>query len=265
MKKPMTKSDQNKEKFLTEQQIRRRTIKGLIGIGLGITGIFGGLKWANADNEETPGFIKKIFQFNSNVSKALPGKKSKVREFRHEEAVPKPRVNGDIGILDTNKLNQYVFLEKPDGSQFKVSMEEIKKLPKTEITFEFKCIEGWSEISNWGGTAFSEFMNAFQVGGKKGRPDTTDSSSLFSFGGFETPDGKYYVGLDMDTLLHPQTLLCYEMNQQPLSIAHGAPVRLIVPTKYGIKSLKSIGRIYFSDSPPKDYWAENGYDYDSSL
>lgn len=83
--------------------------------------------------------------------------------------------------------------------------------------------------------------------------------------GLETPNGMYYVGLDMDSVLHPQTLLAYEMNDKPLTIDHGAPLRLIVPVKYGIKCLKRIGTIYFSNERPRDYWAEQGYDYYSGL
>jgi DMSO/TMAO reductase YedYZ molybdopterin-dependent catalytic subunit len=66
----------------------------------------------------------------------------------------------------------------------------------------------------------------------------------------------------MDDAMHPQTLLCYEINGQPLSIDHGAPLRLVTPLKYGIKHLKQIGSISFSDTRPRDYWAENEYDYD---
>ena len=80
-----------------------------------------------------------------------------------------------------------------------------------------------------------------------------------------TPDGGYYVGLDMESMLHPQTLLCYERNGAPLSQEHGAPLRLVIPVKYGIKNLKRIGKIAFSDARPRDYWAENGYDYDSGF
>ena len=65
--------------------------------------------------------------------------------------------------------------------------------------------------------------------------------------------------------MHPQTLLAYEMNGQPLTNDHGAPLGLIIPVKYGIKNLKRIGNSTFSDSRPKDYWAENGYDYDSGF
>ena len=60
--------------------------------------------------------------------------------------------------------------------------------------------------------------------------------------------------------LHPQTLLCYEMDGAPLTPDHGAPLRLVIPTKYGIKNLKQIGTIEFTDRRPADYWAEQGYD-----
>ena len=67
--------------------------------------------------------------------------------------------------------------------------------------------------------------------------------------------------IDMPSAIHPQTILCYEMNGQPLPKIQGAPLRLIIPVKYGIKHLKRIGTLFFSDKPPRDYWAEEGYDY----
>jgi DMSO/TMAO reductase YedYZ molybdopterin-dependent catalytic subunit len=83
--------------------------------------------------------------------------------------------------------------------------------------------------------------------------------------GMVTPDKAYYVGLDMPSAMHPQTLLAYEMNGKPLPVKHGQPLRLIIPVKYGIKNLKRIGTISFSDERLPDYWAEQGYDYYSGL
>ncbi len=62
-------------------------------------------------------------------------------------------------------------------------------------------------------------------------------------------------------MLHPQTLLCYEMQGAPLTLAHGAPLRLVTPLKYGVKHLKRIGVLRFMDARPEDYWAERGYDW----
>jgi DMSO/TMAO reductase YedYZ molybdopterin-dependent catalytic subunit len=65
----------------------------------------------------------------------------------------------------------------------------------------------------------------------------------------------------MPSAMHPQTLLCYQMNGKPLEPRHGAPLRLIIPVKYGVKNLKRIGKLYFSNDRPRDYWFERGYDY----
>lgn len=85
------------------------------------------------------------------------------------------------------------------------------------------------------------------------------------FIGMQTPNGEYYVGLDMPSALHPQTMLAYEMNGQSLTMEHGFPLRLIVPVKYGIKNLKCIGLLFFSNTKPRDYWAQRGYDYYAGL
>jgi len=77
-----------------------------------------------------------------------------------------------------------------------------------------------------------------------------------------TPDEKYFVGWDMPSILHPQTLLAYEMNGRPLLPEHGAPLRLASPTKYGIKQIKRIGKIEFTDSLPADFWAQPQFGYD---
>ena len=80
-----------------------------------------------------------------------------------------------------------------------------------------------------------------------------------------TPDGVYYVSVDMPSALHPQTLLAWEMNGEPLTEEHGAPLRLVIPVKYGIKNIKRIGRIEYTDTRPKDYWEERGYDWYAGL
>ena len=80
-----------------------------------------------------------------------------------------------------------------------------------------------------------------------------------------TPDQVYYVGLDLPSALHPQTLLAYEMNGQALTSEHGSPLRLVIPVKYGIKNIKRVGSIRFTNERPADYWAEQGYDWYAGL
>jgi DMSO/TMAO reductase YedYZ molybdopterin-dependent catalytic subunit len=62
-------------------------------------------------------------------------------------------------------------------------------------------------------------------------------------------------------MMHAQTLLAYEMQGEPLALQHGAPLRLVTPLKYGVKHIKRIGTVQFTDTRPGDYWAERGYDW----
>ena len=88
-----------------------------------------------------------------------------------------------------------------------------------------------------------------------------EDEAALQFTGMHTPDNGYYVGVDNKSMMHPQTLLCYELNGKPLPMKQGYPLRLIIPVKYGVKHLKRIGTIYFSNNRPPDYWYERGYDY----
>lgn len=65
--------------------------------------------------------------------------------------------------------------------------------------------------------------------------------------------------------MHPQTLLAYEHNGKALTGEHGAPLRLVIPVKYGIKNIKRIGSIQYTNEKPGDYWAEEGYDWFAGL
>ncbi len=144
-----------------------------------------------------------------------------------------------------------------------MTLDDIKRLPRYEMTTELKCIEGWSTVVNWAGARLSDFMEQYQPATRdRSAPDVRNRpDALVRYVSLETPDAGYYVGLDMPSALHPQTLLCYEMNGQPLAAEHGAPLRLVTPLKYGIKHLKRIGKISFTDTRPADFWAEQGYDW----
>ena len=129
------------------------------------------------------------------------------------------------------------------------------------MTTEFKCIEGWSTIVHWAGVRFTDFLDGCFDKLKTGRPYELDQYiNVSKYVSLSTPDGSYFVGWDTPSILHPQTLLAYEMNGEPLTLEHGAPLRLASPTKYGIKQIKRIGRIEFTADRPRDFWAE--YDYD---
>ena len=180
-----------------------------------------------------------------------------VKTYPKEMAAKIVRINNRIGIDDKNFEPGSWKLQviKKSGNILNITLDELKKLPKTEIIFDFKCVEGWDQISHWGGVKFGDFIKHYNL----------EEETKLQYVGMATPNKGYYVGMDMPSAMHPQTLLAYEMNDKPLELAHGQPLRLIMPVKYGIKNLKRIGTISFSDQRPPDYWAEEGYDYYSGL
>jgi len=148
-----------------------------------------------------------------------------------------------------------------------LTMADVRNLPHVEMVTEFKCIEGWSEIVYWGGVRLRDLIAAFppHIGSASQLHSAEFVAGLPEYIAFETPDGQYYVGIERQVALHPQTLLAYELNGQPLTPDHGAPLRLVTPLKYGIKQIKQIGRITYTNMRPRDYWHEQGYDYYAGL
>lgn len=248
-----------KEELTTDQQIRRKTVKAFVGFGIASLIPLGVWKWINSspklNNALAP--LRKTLEFNEKLTGKILSNSHLAPTFPVSQAQKKVRVNGGVGLLDSIEKNYKVKIESGD-LKFEVTLDELKALPKHEIVFEFKCIEGWSQIQHWGGVRFVDVMNHYKIGQK-------DAENLYEYVGMETPDDKYYVGVDMPSMVHPQTILAYEMNGKPLLKKHGSPLRLIIPVKYGYKSLKKIGVIKFSDTRPKDYWALFGYDYFAGL
>jgi len=124
---------------------------------------------------------------------------------------------------------------------------------RVELITEFKCIEGWSSITQWGGVRLRDLIEAYPPAKVKGR----EPRYVY----METPNGNYYSGYDMAAARHPQSLLVTEMGGSPLGQEHGAPLRLHMPIKYGYKQLKRVGLIAYMDAKPDDYWTKLGYDW----
>jgi Oxidoreductase molybdopterin binding domain len=239
---------------LVEREMARKTRRGFLAGG--IAALAGAGAWAWLDTRRPDGGVQWPLRIglraNEQIWRDYFSQSRLARTFSPGE-VEDPRQNGNVGLDDDPDPQWKLTVEGiPDTEEpLSLSMADIQKLPKVEMITELKCIEGWSRILKWGGVRFQDFAAKFA-------PGRTDPNSYV---GLETPDRDYYVGLDMAAAMHPQTLLCYEMNGEPLPDEHGAPLRLVIPLRYGIKNLKRIGRIAFSNARPPDYWAERGYDY----
>jgi sulfoxide reductase catalytic subunit YedY len=153
----------------------------------------------------------------------------------------------------------------------KFSMDEILKLaPLEERIYRHRCVERWSIVVPWIGYSLSTILKMFEP---------TPKAKYVAFQSYydkdQMPKAKYtgldypYVeGLRMDEAMHPLALLCVGMYGETLPNQDGAPVRIIVPWKYGYKSIKSIVKIKFQEKEPPTTWnltASNEYGFYSNV
>jgi sulfoxide reductase catalytic subunit YedY len=147
----------------------------------------------------------------------------------------------------------------------KFTMEEILKLaPLEERIYRHRCVEAWSIVVPWVGYSFSTLAklveptsNARYVAFQS--YFDTKQMPLWARAGIQLP---YVEGLRLDEAMHPLALLCVGMYGESLPNQDGAPVRMVLPWKYGFKSIKSLVKIKFvKDQPPTTWNMTNAHEY----
>ena len=237
-------------------EFRRRSRRSFLTGAAGAGAAFLGWRWLQDSpvDDGIPSPLRSTLEFNETVWSNLSEGRS-APEYPRSQATP-IQVNGRIGIRNEIELADWtVLVEGPDGELLdELDISAFEALPQRDMIIEHKCIEGWSSIVHWGGTRFSDFHGRY-----------ADRVGDVPYVGFETPDGLYYVGWDMSSAMHPQTMLALRQGTEPLTQAHGAPLRIATPNKYGIKCLKRVGVIRYARERPADYWAERSYDWYAGL
>ncbi|MBA2304110.1 MAG: molybdopterin-dependent oxidoreductase [Acidobacteria bacterium] len=129
------------------------------------------------------------------------------------------------------------------------TLSRIRELPRVQQNTRHVCVEGWDVIGSFAGVQISALLALAGA-------DTRARFLTFSCA------DDYYESLDMPTALHPQSLLCFDMHGAPLSREHGAPLRLILPTKIGYKSAKYLtGLTVTNVLDRRGYWEDQGYSW----
>ncbi len=194
--------------------------------------------------------LKKGLGFSDWASARLFRRGHLAPTFADAEVTPfeKFLINGydvdDPGVIFENwTLTVSGAVQKPGDYR----LQQIQALPRVRQNTRHVCVEGWDVIGRFGGARLSDFLNMIGA----------DTSARFLTLGCADD---YYESLDMATALHPQTLLCYEMYDQPLTRKHGAPLRLNVPTKIGYKQAKYLTDLKVTNVLEKvGYWEDQGY------
>jgi len=248
------------------RRMRQKSRRSFLGWGVGLVAGIGAFRWLTTRREidGVPWPLRKALETNEQLARDYFRTRRLAPTFDRDR-LSADRVNGNFGLGDDMNIASWKLRVHGLASQdepMMMGLDAIKNLPRVEMVTELKCIEGWSVVVQWAGARFTDFMKAYPPQTISGDPLSFDHpENLPPYVSMETPDGGYYVGLDMESALHPQTLLCYERNGEPLPPEHGAPLRLVIPVKYGVKNIKRIGTIRYSRLRPADYWAERGYDW----
>ncbi len=199
-----------------------------------------------------PALLKKGLGFNDWVAGKLFRPSHLATTFDDASVAPfaKFPINGydvdDPGVdLETWTLKVSGAVQKP--GEYKLAT--FQTLPRVRQNTRHICVEGWDVIGRFGGGRLSDFLNL--VGADPAARFITVNCA-----------DDYYESLDMATARHPQTLLCYEMYDQPLTREHGAPLRLQIPTKIGYKQAKYLTELKVTNVLEKvGYWEDQGYSW----
>jgi DMSO/TMAO reductase YedYZ molybdopterin-dependent catalytic subunit len=219
---------------------RRELLKIAPVLALGAFAIPGAQEW----------LLKKGLGFSDWASARMFRRGHLATTFADSELTPfeKFPINGydvdDPGVIFENWTLTVAGLVKKTGDY---KLEQIQTLPLQRQNTRHICVEGWDVIGRFGGTRLSNFLNMIGA----------DTSARFIT---VACADDYYESLDMATALHPQTLLCWEMYERPLTREHGAPLRLNIPTKVGYKQAKYLTDLKVTNVLEKvGYWEDQGY------
>ena len=198
------------------------------------------------------GLLKKGLGFSDWASARLFRGGHLATTFENSELTPPEKfpINDydvdDPGVIFENWTLTVTGAVKKPGDY---TLAQIQTLPRIRQNTRHVCVEGWDVIGRFGGARLSDFLQ--MVG--------ADPTARFIT--VNCADD-YYESLDMATALHPQTLLCYEMYDQPLTREHGAPLRLQVPTKIGYKQAKYLTDLKVTHVLERvGYWEDQGYSW----
>jgi DMSO/TMAO reductase YedYZ molybdopterin-dependent catalytic subunit len=127
-------------------------------------------------------------------------------------------------------------------------LPELYALPQVSQITRHICVEGWSAIGKWSGPRFSDFLQ--RIG----------ADLTAKYVGFKCADD-YYTSIDMQTALHPQTIMAFRYADQILPPKYGFPWKLRIPTKLGFKNPKHVMALFVTNENPGGYWEDKGYNW----
>jgi sulfoxide reductase catalytic subunit YedY len=253
---------------ITHEQIylRRREFMRLAGAAA-ITGAVGALTGACGDTPAAAGLAAGALGGQSPLANVKPGvvtTDEKLNSFQditsynnfYEFGTGKNDPMQYAGRMKTSPWTVKIdgLCNKPASYQLE---DLIKPFQLEERVYRLRCVEAWSMVIPWVGIPLSEVLKRAEPQGKAAYVAFTTLARPSEMPGQRVPalEWPYIEGLRMDEAMHPLTILAVGLYGKTLMNQNGAPIRLVVPWKYGFKSIKSIVQIRFVEKQPKTSWS----------
>ena len=209
------------------------------------------------DSHAKEWFLNRALRIDDDVAEALYSGNRRVPTYTKSQITPlKNNYNG--ATPDPGYISGWNLTIEGLDSGLSISLDIRNLMTRFSVHEQITrlvCVEGWSAIAWWAGLRFNDLLRAYPPMSQAKWARVESSVNLDESG---NPD-PYVMSIDLATARHPQTLLATHFNGQPLTVDHGAPLRLLVPVKLGLKNVKAITKITYSAEEPRDYWAERGY------
>ena len=243
---PEQKQQNSEIEFDDTDLVPRRRFLTLAGAGLLTIG-FGSL---------AEGFVGGLSEpLNQQVESLIFKPQQPVPEFSISAIEPeKLIINSFRGTPAINPLAYRLTIDGEVNNPLSLSIEDLQKFPFTSMVIRHVCVEGWAAIVQWGGLRLQDLLAIAKP--------APQSKYVY----FYSADG-YYESWDLDSVIHPQTLIAYQKNGQPLTPENGAPLRLASPVKLGYKLSKWVTRIQLTSKlgEKRGYWEDLGYEWYAGL
>lgn len=238
--------------------LSRRALIGSVAATLG-TGLLAGCDRL-ADNEQFRKILFSAENFHKWSQRALSDRQALAPEFSADQLSPFFRANGTSNP-DTQEYRA-LWRSGFDGWRLRVdglvgrplslSLAQIRAMPHREQITRHDCVEGWSAIGQWRGVPLATILKAAQLSDRA-------RFLVFHCADRMTATRPYYESIDMIDAFHPQTILAFALNDKPLSVANGAPLRLRVERQLGYKQAKYLMHIQAVESLSSLYGGKGGY------
>lgn len=176
----------------------------------------------------------------------------KVQAGAHDtgKALPSYFISKTVPVWDESARGKWALeVSGLVANPVRLSLEDLQRLPRVSHRVNHYCVEGWTAVETWTGAPFSALANLVRPAPEGQYVD------------FQSFDDNYHESWDLESAMHPQSVIAYGLDGKMLEPAHGAPARFFSPIKLGYKNTKYLTKVVFMPKANGGYWTDQGYEW----